>query len=887
MRGQTWLVLAALPLTAQNEAQEHFERRVRPVLAERCYACHNAKTKMAGLNLVTGDGVATLLTPGDPGASRLYQALLYTDKVKMPPTGKLPDPEREAVKTWIEQGGVWPSTARTAPATKDSTKHWAFAPITAPTPPKLKDEAWAQDPIDRFVRAALDAKGLSPAPPAERLALLRRVTLDLTGLPPSLEEINAFTADTSPQAYENVIERLLASPRYGERWGRHWLDMARLADSTGMDEDNLYPHAWRYRDYVVNAFNSDTPIDQFIRQQLAGDLLSASSKGERARNLTATGLLALGPRPLAQQDRLQAVYDIVDEQIDTVSKVFLGLTVSCARCHDHKFDPILTTDYYALASIFASTRQFRNYGRPGSISYMHYEPLDAAAHGQYELHRRRVFAKQLELEDALSEDLGREYAPMRQKVGDSLQAAWEVIHRSTKPDAAATAHGIDVRHLDKWTKWLKANPPEEFAKATADSIAQVASDLEKEYNASATKWDQSLEAWRSRLAKEVAQDRALPDRPKPNAAEHPFFAKTTFDGGPMEVAEPARVRYLRLEWEQLTKTLPQEPAMVSAVVDGPNVDQRVFIRGNLGNQGEPVAKRFPLALAGENQPRIKSGSGRLELARWLTGKDNPLTARVFVNRVWQWHFGEALVRTPSNWGKTGEKPTHPELLDHLAHRFIESGWRLRDLHRWILLSNTYRMSTDTSRGAREADPGNRLLSRFPRSRLSIEQIRDSFLALDGSLDTALGGQLLNNSGGKRQRVDADEVKRRTIYLPVRRGSIPPLLATFDFGDATTPGESRARTNVAPQALFIRNSKFVVERARGFAERLLADAALGDSKRVERAYLMSLTRVPESSEIDEALSYIAAMEQRIGGKDAKLTAWRSFCHILMSSNEFLY
>jgi hypothetical protein len=833
-------------------AQDHFERRVRPLLVEKCQPCHNGKVKMAGLDLQTGDGLPPLVTPGDPASSRLYQAIQYVDKVKMPPAGKLPDPERAVIRQWIEEGASWPSQRKASPPAPGS-KLWSFQPIGNPGIPDVGPDAagdWATDPIDRFLNR--------PAPPAGKLALLRRVTFDLTGLPPTLDEIDAFLADTSPLAYNKVVDRLLSSPRYGERWGRHWLDIARLADSTGMDEDNLYPHAWRYRDYVVQAFNDDLPIDQFIHQQVAGDLLPAATQRDRARNLTATGLLALGPRPLAQQDRLQAVYDIVDEQIDTVSKVFLGLTISCARCHDHKFDPILTTDYYALASIFASTRQFRNYGRPGSISYMHYEPLDPLAHGRYELQRKLMFAKQIEMEDALAEDGGRESAPLRVGVAESIRTAWAVLHQGAKPELS--------EHQRKWVAWLKSAKLAKFDNATADTVGKVAEELAQEYSAAATKWDQSLEAWRSRLAKEALLDRALPDRPKPDATS--FFGRTTFDGGPMEVRESARVRLLRQEWEQLGKTMPAEPAMVSAVVDGPSIDQRVFVRGNLHNPGEPVAKRFPLALSGENQPPIRSGSGRLELARWLTSPSNPLTARVFVNRVWLWHFGEGLVRTTSNWGATGERPTHPELLDHLARRFMDGGWRLRDLHRWILLSSAYRSS------------------RFPRTRLSIEQIRDTYLALDGSLDSAVGGQL-TASAGKRQRTDPDEVRRRTLYLPVRRGSIPPLLAMFDFGDATTPGEARARTNVAPQALFVRNSRFAVERARGFAKLLLADAAIGDSKRIERAYLMALTRVPEPAETDEALSYIAAMEARIGGGEARETAWRSFCHLLMSSNEFLY
>jgi len=878
-------MLLALPLAAQSGEGEFFEKKVRSVLASRCYQCHSGKTKMAGLDLASGQGVESMVAPRDPASSRLYQALLYTDKVKMPPAGKLPDAEREVVREWIEQGGEWPAAPRPAATAGAGARHWSFAPVANPRPPAVKNEAWIRDPMDRFVLSGLESKNLAPAAPASPLALLRRVTFDLTGLPPTLEEIQAYMADSEPGGYERAVDRLLSSPRYGERWGRHWLDAARLADSTGMDEDNLYPHAWRYRDYVVHSFNEGTPVDQFIQQQLAGDLLPASSREERARNLTATGFLALGPRPLAQQDRLQAVYDIVDEQIDTVSKVFLGLTLSCARCHDHKFDPLLTSDYYALASILASTRQFRNYGRPGSISYMHYEALDPAAYAQYELHRKRMFSKQLEMEDALAEDLGRDSAPLRQKVGASIHAAWEVIHQGANPGAAASRHGIDARHLAKWVAWLKGAGLAKFDQAAAATIASVAADLEKQYNTTASKWDQSLEGWRSRLSREIVQDRALPDRPKPD--EQSFFGRTAFNGGPMELPEPPRVRLLRLEWEQLSKTLPDEPDLVSAVVDGPSVDQRVFVRGSLYNPGEPVQKRFPLALAGTSQPAVKSGSGRLELAQWLTSRENPLTARVFVNRVWQWHFGEALVRTPSNWGATGEKPVNPELLDHLAHRFVSSGWNLRGLHRAILLSSTYRMSTHAASDALRVDPLNRMFSRFPRNRLSIEQIRDSFLALDGSLDSAIGGQLLTAAGGKRQRVDPEEIQRRTLYLPVRRGSIPPLLAIFDFGDATTPGEARARTNVAPQALFIRNSKFAVERSRGLAARLLADSALSDARRVETAYLMALTRPAGPGEIDEALSYIASMQSRLGGTDARLTAWRSFCHVLLSSNEFLY
>jgi hypothetical protein len=355
----------------------------------------------------------------------------------------------------------------------------------------------------------------------------------------------------------------------------------------------------------------------------------------------------------------------------------------------------------------------------------------------------------------------------------------------------------------------------------------------------------------------------------------------------MELPDSPRAAQLRAEWKELEATLPPPPPMASAVCEGPSVEQRVFLHGDNNSPGEPVAKQFPVVLAGESQQPVTKGSGRLELAKWLTSPEHPLTARVMVNRIWQGHFGEALMRTPNNWGKMGETPTHPDLLDFLAKRFIESGWSIKAMHRMILLSSVYQMDSQAPKEVRDADPANRLWSRFNRVRMSVEEIRDSLLALGGNLDTAIGGSLLPNSGPRVKRVDPDDITRRTIYLPVRRGSIPTLLSTFDYGDATTPGDGRPRTNVAPQALFIMNSRFVMERAGGFAKRLLDDPALSEPQRIECAYLMALTRQPDSAEVDSALTYIADLEKKLAQPDAHRVAWRSFCHVLMSTNEFLY
>ncbi len=878
------LFLLTLPLLAQDAGLEHFEKKVRPVLAQHCYACHSGNVKMGGLDLQTGVNVSSFVVRGDPQQSRLYSAVTYGEKVKMPPSGKLGAEAIASIREWIGLGADWPNAPVTAEK-KLTTNHWAFQPVRNVVPPKVKNEAWVQTNVDRFVLAKLEAQGLKPAGAVSKLALLRRVTYDLTGLPPSLEEIDAFLKDESKQAYAKVVDKLLASPRYGERWGRHWLDVARYADSTGMDEDHIYPYAWRYRDYVVNAFNADLPFNQFVQEQIAGDLMTGPER--KQERTVATGFLALGPKPLAQQDRIKMIYDVVDEQIDTVSKALLGLTVSCARCHDHKFDPILTKDYYGLASIFASTQSFRNLGRPGSVSYLYNAPLDAGEYGMYQAHRWRTYSKRIELEDAAAEDATRENLLLRPKIAEYLVAAWKAQHLKKPTAALAEELGLERRLLDRWVDLAKKDADywRTWREATEETIAAVAKNYQITYDATATKWDTQLSNWRRRYAQEVAADRDLPERPKFDGKDNSFFAATTF-GGPMELTDSPRVAQLRAEYAELERTMPAEPAMASAVTDGPSIQQRIFTRGDHLNPGEPVGKQF-LTVMTPKQPHDIKGSGRMELAAWLTDRSNPLTARVFVNRVWQGHFGEALVRTANNWGTTGEKPSHPELLDYLATQFVEQGWSVKALHRTILLSNAYRMSTTVAPEAKQADPSNRLLSRFPRARMSVEQIRDSFLVLDGSLDGALGGPMLPSGKMKRPKVEPDDMTRRTLYIPVRRGSIPTVLATFDYGDATTSSDGRPRTNVAPQALFMMNSKYVVEHAKGFADRLLTDESLTDSSRIDRAYLLALTRKAEPQEVDRALSYIASMAQKLGGNDARAKAWQSFCHVLMSSNEFVF
>jgi hypothetical protein len=908
--------LLTLPVWAQPSGDpDFFEQRIRPIFATKCQGCHGPQKAMAGLNLSTaaafmkGSDRGPIVKKGDAAHSRLIEVTSYESAVKMPPTGKLTRAELDDLRSWIAMGAPWPEeklqtavqlVARAGGFTSEQRSHWAFQPIKKVAAPTVRNQSWAKNDIDRFILAKLEAEGLRPSPSASKLALLRRVTFDLTGLPPTTAEIAAFLSDDSTDAYARVVDRLLASPHYGEKWGRRWLDIARYADSTGMDEDHPYPYAWRYRDYVIDAFNRDLPYDRFICEQLAGDLLPFKTPEERNRNLIATGFLALGPKPLAQQDRRKMIYDVVDEQIDVTSKVFMGLTVACARCHDHKFDPILTKDYYSLASIFASTKSFRNLGRPSSVAYLYYASLDPDAYRRREAHRSRMYAKQMEMEDALADEQAQAYSRLRPHLADYLVAAWKVSREGAQSADLASRQQLDQPILEKWNRYVKpSDKPKphlrKWREADDSTIQSVARDYEAVYLKTAARWDARLADWRKDLAEEVRQDRDLPARPKPDAPERefaaplkeedPFFVETSFGDGPFALEESPRVAALREAWKQLEKTLPPEPPMASAVTDEElPVHQTVFIRGDHNSPGEAVEKRFPRILGGDREAPIQSISGRLELAAWLSRPDHPLTARVMVNRIWQWHFGDAVVRTPSNWGKMGESPTHPELLDYLASRFVESGWSVKALHRMILLSSSYQMSSASSSEARQKDPANRLWSHFNRRRLDVEEIRDSFLQMDGSLELAMGGTLME--GGRRRSVNVDDVQRRTIYLPVRRGSMPVLLAIFDFGDATASNEARSRTNVPPQALFMLNSPLVLARSRGFAKELLK-ASSSDLERLERAFLMTLTRKPTVDEVQRALVYIAGLKNKLASPDALEYAWQSYCQILMASNEFAY
>jgi mono/diheme cytochrome c family protein len=924
--------------TSESAQEEFFEKKVRPIFAKNCQRCHNAKSKVAGLDLTTaeafqrGGDSGPVINKEKPEESRLLKVIGYDGEIKMPPAGKLKDHEIGALTEWVKMGAPWPGGIPPAASgilpkstnsrsfTEEEKGFWAYQPIkeaplpqTAPqAPSKAEDEAWARSPIDRFILRKLEERNLKPAPPADKLTLLRRATFDLTGLPPTETEMRDFLADQSPDAFGKVVERLLASPRYGERWGRHWLDVARYADSTGNDEDHRYPHAWKYRDYVIESFNNDLPYDQFIREQLAGDLLPAKDGGEvNRRGIIATGFIALGPKAIAQQDKKKMLYDVYDEQVDVTTKAFLGLTVSCARCHDHKFDPILTKDYYAMIGMFASTRSFTN---PEShVSVVLEKPLVPkeeferykTARQEHQAKDRRVRIAIEEIVDEVKENAVKESS---RRLADYFLAARKVYQDGAPSADVARRANLNKEALRRWGDFLKPRDDvrgylNDWNNAAPDKLASTARGYQDRFQKRLAEWGEKIGKWRAEYREALAENKPLPDKPKFEAGDDRFFNDVYFAGGPFDMGDKDQKRFSSEQWSRLTalhkeqaelkKSAPEEPEMACAIEDGDSVEQKVFIRGDYNNPGEAAPKGFPAILARYDTKSSFVGSGRLQFAEWLTQPGHPLTARVIVNRIWQWHFGEGLVRTPDNFGRTGERPTHPELLDYLAAQFVKNGWSIKAMSRMIMLSNAYQTSSVNPNLSEEADPDNRLLTRFNRRRLSVEELRDGLLAIDGTLDLTMGGTLQTGRGTDgennqaRLSLNPEKLKRRTVYLPLRRANLPTLLNLFDFGDATTVSGKRQLTNVATQALFWLNSEFLNERARNVAQSLLDQNEMSDAARIETAYARILNRRPDKGEIDQALNYVAGFKQKFSGEKADQKAWQSLCRVLMSSNDFVY
>ena len=789
-----------------------FESKIRPVLIKHCYDCHSADMEEGGLRVDLRESIrkggqrGPAVVPKRPEASLLLAAISHSDTdLKMPPKEpKLPESVISDFRKWIELGAPDPrlddlaSTRESWSAIESARSHWAYQRPVASKPPEVADEQWPRHDLDRFILAALTNHELKPSVDAEPRTLLRRVHFDLVGLPPSPRAIDRFTSDLQhneiESALKHVVDELLESHRFGERWGRHWLDIARYGESSGGESNISFPHAWRYRDYVIDAVNSDIPYDRFLTEQIAGDLLPFDGNAERARLLTATGFLAVGTKNLGENNEKKFQADIVDEQIDSLTRAVMASSLACARCHHHKFDPFSMEDYYGLAGVFASSKTF----------------------------------------------FGTHVSPANRRSGDPL-----VLPR---------VDGQKIFH--------KSLSPREFEELRAKFKELDTVRLEIE------------DATRARFAgKEPEKTFTLRE-----------VLANIWRLGPIE----GKLETLDDEGNALP--------LAMGVLDAEIVDVPLLSRGEIGREGAIVPRAFPQAISVQGCPPIPADqSGRLELARWLTAEQHPLTSRVFVNRVWRHLFGQGLVATVDDFGTTGDPPSHPELLDTLAIGFVHDGWSLKRLVRSIVLSRSYRQSSTFNPDAFRTDPENRLLWRMPKRRLEAEAIRDAMLSVSGDLDamrpdgshiaTIVGDRPISLIGlDKRLPKDLDGSTYRSVYLPVIRDRLPDVLELFDFAEPSLVTGNREITNVPIQALYLMNSSFVQERSRALAERLRSETQ-SEKEMVMRAFQLCFAREPDANEVDRSIAFLRQDDHRSSTENGADLTVLSFFQALLSTAEF--
>ena len=962
----------------------------------------------------------------------------------MPPKGKLPDSVIANFVKWVEMGAPDPRDGEAVTNSIDfeeAGKHWAYLPIVRPELPEVQNPDWPANAIDYFTLAKMEALKLQPVDKAGKRELIRRATFDLIGLPPTPDEVAAFLDDDSLQAFEKVINRLLRSEHYGERWGRHWLDVARYAEDqahTFSVRENS--NGYRYRDWVVSAFNSDMPYDKFVRMQIAGDLIGPDSN-ESYEHLVALGFFGLGAQYYKNSDAAKAAADELDDRIDTLTRGFLGLTVSCARCHDHKFDPIPTQDYYSLAGIFRSSK-------------LHNAPLCEPTEIQtYNAGQQRVKSTEAAVKKFLADEKSTAAESRVGEISKYIETVWMYQAAAATGQPANTAElteqaGVNEFLLKRWIDFLEAKQKGKvrelnawFALNPADSLSSdISATVPNKVSKVANEFQERIQSLLNvhdgvATTNLVAESDGEPHKPGSPRFVTPIATKVrptvgidvdisgakqlflvVSDGGngkscdhadwiaPRLVGEKGELKLTEVKWKSLEgftgvkidrnhqgkpirvggkefengigvhapsvivydlpagyqrfeaaggldnsgsdqggcgdqasvqfsiyteqptegpispgkdllsivlgkdgpfavsdndlehflsgekreqlielraefeaakKTAPAMYAVAHSYTEGKIADMRVFVRGNPARQREVAPRRFLRILAGENRTHFSNGSGRQDLAEAITRADNPLTARVLANRVWQHHFGRGIVATPSNFGKQGETPTHPALLDYLAAKFIESGWSIKALHREIMLSSTYQLGTSQSESNDNIDADNRFVWRMTRRRLDVEAWRDALLDVSGRLDRTLGGPSTNLA-------DANNV-RRTVYAKVSRHELDSLLRLFDFPDANITSSKRSETTVPQQQLFVLNSPFMVEQAKAFAARLHKDVPEGDAARIQRAFMLAYGRPAADVEVEIGLAYL-------GGEvdpKSKLTSWQSYAQVLLGSNEFMY
>ena len=1002
-------VTAAMAVDARADGDDApalaaFENEVRPLLVARCVKCHGPKKQESGLRLDGRDAVlrggesGPAVVPGKPGASLLIEAIKRLGDLQMPPDAPLKGEQIAALTRWVANGALWPDPARGASTRRDpigtaDRDFWSLRPVAPPDPPPVKDRGWLRTAVDPWILTALEAKGLKPVAPSDRPTLIRRATFDLTGLPPTTGELDGFLADTSPDAFARVVDRLLASPAYGERWGRRWLDVARYADTAGETADYPVRDAYRYRDYVVSAFNRDTPYNQFVREQVAGDLLAADGPPEAyAERVTATGFIAVSRRFGFDSENYQHL--TIQDTIDTLGQAVLGLTIGCARCHDHKYDPISARDYYALYGIFESTR----YPFPGSEQKPHVRVMAALTPPDATEPFRQAFAESFARAEADLEALKVNRPKIKLRTLDDLDGDFElqavsnggslgclvppwttvgrpeVTARAQSPftnlvprvgavgisfPSDADAHGISqaVRprrghgrlhfNLDFRIEGAPTGATGPYRIALGHGLGRSTA-VEVEVNSAAVRarGGDGLEAVRPMspgawVNLQLALD--LEARTYSGAVGHPGDL-TTFSGkafapgwdgtidevvvealggntgvrpaldldnlGVRDAAIPpvclpgpptspvTSGKEAAVEAERRHASLAQSGpcAWAYAVADGTPRNARIHKRGEPSKPGDEVPRRFLEVLGGDPVPPDSPGSGRRELAEWLTRPTNPLTARVMVNRIWGGHFGNGLVPTENDFGRRGRPPSHPGLLDDLARRFMAGGWSVKSIHRLILLSATYQSSSAHDPDAAAVDPADELLWRFPRQRLDAESLRDALLSLGGELDRSPGGPHpfppVGTAFTQHNPFDAVyKSDRRSVYLMTPRSKRHPYLTLFDGADTNASTPKRAVTTVPTQALFFLNDPFVHECSAGFARRLIA-ARADETNTIRTAYREALAREPREAEVRSAGEFLGRYRRALADAEAPASrheeaCWSAFARTLFTSNEFLF
>jgi hypothetical protein len=941
-------------------AAAFFEAKVRPLLVENCFKCHSAEKQRGDLRLdslaaaLEGGGRGPALVPGHPEKSLLIKAIGHADKdLKMPEDRKLPREQIDILTQWIQMGAPWPGSAAPGDGPRKGEfvisardrAHWSLQPVKRPAEPTVKQVGFVKNPIDAFILARLEAKGLAPNPPAPKQELLRRVTYDLTGLPPTPREVEAFVADTAPDAYEKLVDRLLDSPRYGERWARHWLDLVRYGETNSFERDNPKPHVWRYRDYVIRAFNSDKPYDLFLKEQLAGDELGRSDP----EAIIATGYYRLGIWDDEPSDPLLARYDGLDDIVAVTGQVMLGLTFDCARCHNHKIDPIAHKDYYRLVAFFHNINHFRN-GGPTDEAPLFTTP---AATRAFEAKQRELEKKRNEVQadiTAIETEFRKLYEKRKgeQVLGTDLDDLQYKFYRNawTKlPDFAASKHEdagklpkglfdigprtrneafgfvyngtLIVPETGKYTFYLDSDDGSRLSVAgktliTYDgihgmgSVRKASVDLVKGRQPIQLEYFQNVFGYGLYVAWSGPNfERRLLSVPEKQDA--PDFARAIqLDG--VKLLGPLRYTTYKLLKKQLAALKLQAPPAADLALcvteAGPNAPETfVLKRGNPHVKGDKVVPAFPSVfnlpepVIPAPKPGARTSGRRLVLAHWIAAKDNPMTARVMVNRLWQHHFGRGIVRSPNDFGLHGIRPTHPELLDWLASEFTERGWSMKAMHRLILTSNAYRMSSRGNEKAHAADPMNDLFWRFDMRRLSAEEIRDSILAVSGDLNLkmygpsiypeiprdVLAGQSVPGRGWPVSPLA--EQHRRSIYVHVKRSLLLPLLDSFDLPEPDRTTAVRFSTTQPTQALGMLNGDFLNKQAKVFAARLRKEAGTDARAQVRLGLALATSRTPTDAEIQRGVRFMEALQTRDGATPE--VAIDMFCLLVLNLNEFMY